>query len=442
MLPPISITLPNRSERTNEDNDDNNNITYADENENTSQPINSSLTFYPSLSGSSPQPVPASTANDEVPEIGVTSTSAGLPSRKRGRGRPLGSGRQADAGGSGSQRRSAVRARARQTPEDLLNRQLEDLDPNNIYKIPDSSPNQQSPDLPFNNSHLQTAGLLNDGNVCSVLSFILCLHRIGINHHLIDSSFCYTTNNRIDFPSMIIMKILAALPSQNSFSIQVFIESWNQFGKAPRINPGFSEIDALAEGVFSNLQLKQYASRPPVLTEFLGTFHCDKCGKDYSSVKIWEGQLTTSIRLLPLPPDNQPVDVSALLAAHIAQPFETRCSDQGCRQRIFGGKLVVRPGLFTVLAVNRFDVDSGNKRLTKLAFSSRNSQDFLGDLVSVACHRGDVNAGHFVSYHKVDDNWFLNDDSNLCVASENPLDGINVAENETVELLFFINNVE
>ena len=77
-----------------------------------------------------------------------------------------------------------------------------------------------------------------------------------------------------------------------------------------------------------------------------------------------------------------------------------------------------------------------------MAFSARNSQDFLGDLVSVACHRGDVNAGHFVSYHKVDDNWFLNDDSNLCVASENPLDGINVAENETVELLFFINNVE
>ena len=73
--------------------------------------------------------------------------------------------------------------------------------------------------------------------------------------------------------------------------------------------------------------------------------------------------------------------------------------------------------------------------------STRNLHDFMGELVSVVCHRGDVNVGHFVSYHKVDDSWFLNDDTNQCAPSESPLDGINIAENEPIELLFFKNNV-
>ena len=48
--------------------------------------------------------------------------------------------------------------------------------------------------------------------------------------------------------------------------------------------------------------------------------------------------------------------------------------------------------------------------------------------------------GHFVSYHKVGDSWYLNDDSYPCRASEDPLlqtsNGL-----ETVDLLFFANNV-
>ena len=76
-------------------------------------------------------------------------------------------------------------------------------------------------------------------------------------------------------------------------------------------------------------------------------------------------------------------------------------------------------------------------------FSIQSDQhDFLGDLVSVLCHQGDVNQGHVMSFHKVDENWFLNDDSRPIASAENPLQGNQMAETETVELSFFENNVQ
>ena len=61
----------------------------------------------------------------------------------------------------------------------------------------------------------------------------------------------------LDYSSMILHKVLSAFPSQHPFSLQLLIDSWNESGKAPRIHPGFSDIAALAEGLVSNLQLKQ-----------------------------------------------------------------------------------------------------------------------------------------------------------------------------------------
>ena len=66
----------------------------------------------------------------------------------------------------------------------------------------------------------------------------------------------------------------------------------------------------------------------------------------------------------------------------------------------------------------------------------------MGNLVCVVCHRGDVNQGHFVAYSKVNNQWFLHDDSRPCVPSENPVEGRNIAVTETVELLFFKNCVQ
>ena len=73
--------------------------------------------------------------------------------------------------------------------------------------------------------------------------------------------------------------------------------------------------------------------------------------------------------------------------------------------------------------------------------STRIGPDLMGDLVTCICHRGDVNRGHFVSYHQVDGQWFLNDDSRPCSPALNPLEDRNIDESETIKLLFFKNNV-
>ena len=83
-----------------------------------------------------------------------------------------------------------------------------------------------------------------------------------------------------------------------------------------------------------------------------------------------------------------------------------------------------------------------NKRLNKVTLQSAHSSArigpaLLGNLVSVVCHRGDVNRGHFVSYHRAGDQWFLNDDSNHVTISGDPMEEGTLAENETVEIMFF-----
>ena len=112
--------------------------------------------------------------------------------------------------------------RTPQTPADRLERYCSDFDPNGIYQIPGSS---QVNEEEFSVNHLQKYGLINDGNICSLLSVILCFHRIGLKDHLIDPHFCFTLSRVPDYPSWVFMKILSAMPSQSSFSLQLFIES-------------------------------------------------------------------------------------------------------------------------------------------------------------------------------------------------------------------------
>ena len=71
-----------------------------------------------------------------------------------------------------------------------------------------------------------------------------------------------------------------------------------------------------------------------------------------------------------------------------------------------------------------------------LSSQSRLGQEIIRELVSVVCHRGDENRGHFVSYNTIGQQWFLNDKSRPCIPTENPLEQT-VDYTETVELLFF-----
>lgn len=59
----------------------------------------------------------------------------------------------------------------------------------------------------------------------------------------------------------------------------------------------------------------------------------------------------------------------------------------------------------------------------------------FNQLLSVISHRGDVNLGHFVSYHKVGDKWYLNNDDRRCQEVTDP--SLQSVSGETVEVLFF-----
>ena len=148
--------------------------------------------------------------------------------------------------------------------------------------------------------------------------------------------------------------------------------------------------------------------------------------------------------MLQLPSsDHQTGNIPSLLSTYLDAPIHTRCSDQQCRQRISNGQYETDTGHYTILAVNRFDGGNG-KRMNRLDLSlnepSVTRHDILGELVSCICHRGDVNHGHFVSYHRVGALWFLNDDSRACVVSEDPFVQTRF-QDQTVDLLFFANNI-
>ena len=62
----------------------------------------------------------------------------------------------------------------------------------------------------------------------------------------------------------------------------------------------------------------------------------------------------------------------------------------------------------------------------------------LGELVAAVCHRGDMNAGHYVCYSQVAGRWYLNNDTRPCRPTSNPL--LQRHAGETVDLLFFQNS--
>jgi hypothetical protein len=175
------------------------------------------------------------------------------------------------------------------------------------------------------------------------------------------------------------MKILSAMPSQQTFSLHLFIESWNDANKTPRIDPGFADVPSLIEGLISNLQVKQYANKPPVFTRYLASFTCNKCGKNHVKVQKWEEQVQCSVPLLNLPPGNKPVNVVELLEEYIQESFQTRCGNLACRNRIFNARLEVELGHFTVLSVNRF-IGGRSKLLNKLEIARNDLMMNLGVL--------------------------------------------------------------
>ena len=315
--------------------------------------------------------------------------------------------------------------------ENVLQQFLRITDPNNMVSIPEETVHPLDLTHRFSILHLQLTGLVNDGNICALLSFVLSLHRIGLK--------LYIKPN--DLPSLVLKKILCALPSPYSFSLQSFIEACKQTDSTTNIHSGYTDVLELAETILSHLELIQTSYHPP-LSMFYGTCNCLCCGDHWKQVPNWDGQIGSTLPLLPIPDSEDPVHLETLFDTYIKEPFETRCRNETCRSRISNGKLDPVLGKFTKVGLNRFHVDNRNsKRMTKVFLEDdmEHRSPLLGELVSIICHRGDPNEGHYVSYHQVNGSWFMNDDSKKCKLVSNPLLLNGSVASETVELLFFQN---
>ena len=150
------------------------------------------------------------------------------------------------------------------SPISRLGCYLHGLDHYNLHPIPDPSTFQSHEE--FTVDELQSCGLINCGNVCPIISIFLCFHRLRLRDQMTDPLLCMTDRHR---PSLILHKILHALPSEESFSIFQFILSWNKERILPEITQAeFGDVRELLdrfvgpeaqEGLFISLKRIDFA---------------------------------------------------------------------------------------------------------------------------------------------------------------------------------------
>ena len=202
----------------------------------------------------------------------------------------------------------------------------------------------------FTFNMLQKNGILNDGNLCAIISIILSIHRLRIKRYLIDKDQCQ------EFFTMSIHKTLAALPSQRPFSIQQLVHSFN-FCSPPssQINIGqFLDCAEHADNILRKLEIKRGSEE--IFTKYLGSFFCAACNQSFEDIEDWPSRLSYIIPSFPVGGiDGTSVDIWTLLEEYVNRPIESTCSV--CRGTITG-KLRVKPGKFSIFGINRLEYEN------------------------------------------------------------------------------------
>ena len=316
-----------------------------------------------------------------------------------------------------------------------------------ILSIP--GPSYRSMSTQFQLRNLASQGLTNDSNNCCLLSCILCCHRISLNEYFVDPVQVVCNGTR-DYAVLLFMKVLDALPTNEDLSLQQFIFSWNHTAPTNGLGRpmlGQYEDILLCDTIIG--AMKPYLKRlqPPVLTQYLAKFFCELCHVQYSNIDDGSHRFFQCVPLLPLPVTNRAVSPGQLLTNFLNSSFEAICPVASCQNRCRGATYEAIKGRFTLMALNRrhYRDAQGNlipKLMTKLStFNGGTIGDQLcGELVSVICHSGNPNGGHWTSYHKCDNNtWWINNDSNPVIQSPvHPFDGRSL--DESVDFLVFKNH--
>ena len=294
--------------------------------------------------------------------------------------------------------------------------------------IPGQSPVRVPRNLnQFRGQHLQAAGLINDGNTCCLISFILACHRMSLKIHILDDPQ--------DIRTQMFLLVLNALPCPRSFSLQLFIGVWNSVNRGLIIRQ-FEDISSISDGILGHLPLPDTNNGIPVLTRYKANYACHRCGNVEQNLHNWITKSFEKIPVINVPDQAVPIDVGVLLTTFLQTTFDIPCSTCGSQTQ---GHYSYDRGLFTVLRLNRYD-QAYNVVRTRLSDNRGMTvgDGLIGNLISCVSHMGHHQAGHYVSYHRADSLWFRNsDDSRISGSSLHPFYCIN--NNESVNFLVYQN---
>ena len=323
----------------------------------------------------------------------------------------------------------------------LLRTHLQQLRNVDVYRIP----NQTSSSFDghqFLQRHLQHRGLDNDGAVCGLLNAFLVFHRMNLTSFFVDAPQI-STNNSPDFPILILLKILKALPSLGPFSIQLFVQSWNSSATLQngRANLGVNDDILVCDNVMRSLVPYFRIGNRPVLTKYTAKYRCNVCAMNFTNISLDDNVGFSWIPLLDVP-DCRGISPGQMLTSLLSRPINFNCVQ--CNNRICA-TMEAEKGRFTVLALNRTQFDGNNAMLPKVMTKLTSvratgvGETLCGDLISCISHIGSQHQGHWVSYHKTSNSvWWKNNDSYPVVQTCHPFN-VNNRE-ETVNFVVFKND--
>ena len=300
---------------------------------------------------------------------------------------------------------------------DLLNL----VDMANRFPIPGSTVHSRSP--AFILSEMQHPGLLNNNHAsCYMNSVILLLHRIRLKDNILDNEYCSSGVTRNDKRSLItkLTRIaLEAMPTIQPFSLRNLIAGWHHVDIQPLIQVGvYEDAQEVLSTLLNNLLLKvARAESERVLTKFQGQLTCrntrDCVDFEFADFFIGQSDVSPFIHVIGVEnDDDHPVKVREKLSSFLTETFESRCKSIMCKKKLRGAKMKAEPGKYTIVALNR-NAQNRSKAMQKVDLSLHNSEvdPITQEPVAVISHAGSMASGHYVTYSKVNSDWYLNDDS-------------------------------
>ena len=296
----------------------------------------------------------------------------------------------------------------------------------------------------FKKQHLSN-GIKNESTTCAINAVTFAAHRTGVVGHLVDNHNMIDSTSRSEDTAIIVYKqILEALPNSSAFSASKFITSWNNSPASyDRPQIGCNDDIMLADSIFSALSNYLDSESHDFFTKYQAKFQCVYCDK-----KVTLDSFEKAFELIPLlsPSVNgRAISPGQLFTEFLNEKFRVKCPSP-C-YAVNEAKIAPKKGKYTLLAMNRRNMtDKDGCMIPKVKTRVNDvrghtlGDKFLGELVAVVTHKGDIGNGHWMTYSKIDTDgtWFVNSDRLIPKQAAPPMRSSK--QNETADLLVYRNS--